>query len=172
MAMHEKPLAFRAWYATMAVHGRVLDRVSDELERETGLPAAWFEVLGCLQGTDGRKRMSELASELLLSRGGATRLVARMEEAGHVEREIPRDDRRATFAVITPKGQDALERAMPIAIAAVETHFGSQLEESELQVLAQIMGKVLGVLDPGCAAAVDTAPDAAGVSPPLPPPPS
>ena len=33
--------------------------------------------------------MGELADDLLLSRGGATRLIARMEEAGLVRREVP-----------------------------------------------------------------------------------
>ena len=59
------------------------------MERETGLPPSWFEVLANL--SKGPLRMSDLAAQLTLSRGGATRLVARMEEDGLVEREIPKD---------------------------------------------------------------------------------
>ena len=47
--------------------------------------------------------MNELADDLVLSRGGATRLIARMEEEGLVTRETPADDRRATYAVVTPR---------------------------------------------------------------------
>ena len=45
--------------------------------------------------------------------------VARMEEAGLVEREIPKEDRRATYARITTKGTAALERAKPVHLEAV-----------------------------------------------------
>ncbi len=70
-------------------------------------------------------RMGELADNLLLSRGGATRLVARLEEAGLVERVIPPDDRRATYAVITEKGVEALERARARAEAGGARATGS-----------------------------------------------
>jgi DNA-binding MarR family transcriptional regulator len=79
----------------------------------------------------------------MLSRGGATRLIARMEEAGLVRREIPAHDRRATYAHVTEKGQAALERAVPIHMAKVEEYFQQHLSEEELDVLARAMGKVL-----------------------------
>ena len=42
-----------------------------------------------------------------------------MEEAGLVEREIPKEDRRATYARITDKGTEAMERANPVHMEAV-----------------------------------------------------
>ena len=66
-----------AWYAQAKMNARLMERLSDEMERRTGLPAAWCEVLANLK--EGPVRMNGLADELILSRGGATRLIARME---------------------------------------------------------------------------------------------
>ena len=85
-----------AFYGMLQVDAHIVDRVGERMERETGLAPAWYEVLARLH--KGSCRMGELAESLVLSRGGATRLIARMEEAGLVEREIPKEDRRATFA--------------------------------------------------------------------------
>ena len=92
-----------AWYLQAKMNARLTERIADEMERRTGLPAAWCEVLANLKAEP--KRMNELADDLILSRGGATRLIARMEEAGLVERQTPPSDRRATFAVITDAGR-------------------------------------------------------------------
>src|ERR687895_366358 len=111
-----------AWYAQAKMNARLMERLSDEMERQTGLPAAWFDVLANLKAR-GPLRMNALADELILSRGGATRLVARMEEAGLVARETPPTDRRATFAVITDTGRAALERTFPVHLELVEQAF-------------------------------------------------
>lgn len=162
MGVTEKPLAFRAWYGLLAVALRCQDRVSADVEREAGLPLAWFEVLAHLSWSPaGRARMSELADELLLSRGGATRLVARMEDAGLLERVTPREDRRATYAVATDAGRERFERAFPMLVASIGEHLGNLLEEGEQQTLVAIMGKLLRHLDPGCAAHYEGAPDEA-----------
>lgn len=153
MGMADKPLAFRAWYGLLAVQNRCQDRVSGDLEREAGLPLSWFELLAHLYWhPDGRERMSELADELVLSRGGATRLVARLEEAGLLVREIPPSDRRATFAVITPLGRENFDRALPVLLQAVNRHFGDHLDGPDLEEVVRIMGKMLSVVDPSCAA--------------------
>jgi DNA-binding MarR family transcriptional regulator len=130
-----------AWYAQAKMNARLMERLSDEMERQTGLPAAWFDVLANLK-TRGPVRMNELADELILSRGGATRLVARMEEAGLVERETPPTDRRATFAVLTTKGEEALERAVPVHLELVEQSFSRHLEPDEVEIVLRMAARV------------------------------
>jgi len=130
-----------AWYAQAKMNARLLEELSADMERRTGLPAAWFDVLANLL-QKGPTRMNELADELILSRGGATRLVARMEEAGLVERQIPPHDRRATFAVITDRGRDAIERAVPVHLELVEQAFGRHLDADEAETLLRVAGRV------------------------------
>src|SRR3954453_7439933 len=103
----DKDPRFQAWYGNFQATMRSLQRIDREVEAATGLPLASIELLvNIAYENDGRLRMSELADTLRLSRGGATRLVARLEQAGLVERVIPPDDRRATYAVITAKGME------------------------------------------------------------------
>jgi DNA-binding MarR family transcriptional regulator len=129
-----------AWYAQAKMHARLTERIADEMERRTGLPAAWCEVLANLK--EEPRRMNELADDLILSRGGATRLIARMEGAGLVERQTPPTDRRATFAVITDAGRAAVERALPVHLEVVEELFGRHLEPEDAEALLAIATRV------------------------------
>src|SRR4051794_6404451 len=123
---------FAAWYGLLQVSTRLAERISAELEVRTGLPLAWFELLMQLYWSDEhRRRMSDLADALLLSRGGTTRLVARVEAAGFVVREGPPDDRRATYAGLTDAGGEAAGRAPPVQIPLVPRPLPPLLRDEE-----------------------------------------
>ena len=144
MGMHGEKKPFLAWYALLQANTRLTERINAELEAEAGLPLSWFEALATLAwAPESCARMGALADDLLLSRGGTTRLIARMEEAGLVRREIPAHDRRATYAHVTDKGREALERAAPIHMAKVDEYFHAHLSDEEIEVLSRAMGKVL-----------------------------
>ena len=144
MGISEKKKPFLAWYAMLQANTRLTERINAELEEEAGLPLSWFEVLAKLSwAPEACARMGALADDLLLSRGGTTRLIARMEDAGLVRREIPAHDRRATYAHVTDKGREVLERAAPIHMAKVDEYFHAHLSDEEIDVLARAMAKVL-----------------------------
>ena len=138
--MNDDP-RWQAFYAVLQVNARVVDRVSGAIERQTGLPASWFEELAEL--CDGPRRMHDLADTLTLSRGGATRLVARIEQAGFVSRKTPAEDRRATYAQLTPAGAEKLAEAEPVHLAAVEEFFGAHISEHDAAALREACAKVL-----------------------------
>jgi DNA-binding MarR family transcriptional regulator len=136
--------AFAAWYGLLQVSTRLTERISAELEARTGLSLAWFELVMQLHWAEGhRRRMSDLADALLLSRGGTTRLVARVEAAGLVTREIPPDDRRATYAVLTPAGHAAAVAALPVQVELVHRAFHAFVEDEELRTLVRVFNRVL-----------------------------
>jgi DNA-binding MarR family transcriptional regulator len=142
---------FQAWYGNLQATMRSLQRIEREVEASTGLPIASVEMLfNLFHEDDGRMRMNELAETLLVSRGGATRLVARLEEAGLVERVIPPDDRRATYAVLTPEGYAMLDRLTPVFKQAVETHYLAKLDDSELTAIRSASGKILRETGSNC----------------------
>src|SRR5690348_6506887 len=55
--------------------------------------------------------MSDLAARLLLTPGGTTHLVTRLERDGLVRREVDPTDRRKWFTVLTDEGDRALQAA-------------------------------------------------------------
>src|SRR3954463_5876676 len=147
----DKDPRFQAWYGNLQATMRSLQRIDRDVEAATGLPLASVELLVNIAYEDGgRIRMGELADTLLLSRGGATRLVARLEEAGLVERVIPPDDRRATYAVITAKGMELLERGTPALQKAVDEHYLDCLDEEEVRALRTASLKILSVTGSNC----------------------
>ena len=132
---------WHAFYGLLQVNAHIVERVGAAMERETGLPPTWFEVLANL--SKGPLRMSDLAACLTLSRGGATRLVARMEEEGLVVREVPKTDRRATYARLTDKGLEALHKAKPVHFATVQEMWSRHLDDEQAAVLEAVFAQVL-----------------------------
>jgi DNA-binding MarR family transcriptional regulator len=127
----------------LVLEWRLTEHLDAELEAEAGLSLKRLELLLHLHWKDGRRRMSDLADALLLSRGGATRVVARAEEAGLVRREIPPDDRRATYAVLTDAGREAAERGYPVYLEAVGRLFHDFVSDEEAEVLVRVWHRVL-----------------------------
>lgn len=121
-------------------------RLMDAIERrqsERELPLNFYDVLVQLsEAPGGRLRMRELASRVMLSRSGLTRLVDRMERDGLVEREPATTDARGVHAVLTQHGLDALVAAVPAHRDDVIELFGSLLTTSEARQLTRILGRI------------------------------
>jgi DNA-binding MarR family transcriptional regulator len=132
-----------AWMALVEAHAAAVESVEADLVRDTGLPLSWHEVLVRLSASDeGSMRMQELAHAVLLSKSGLTRLADRMEAAGLIERTACDSDRRGTWAVVTPKGREALASATPSFLAAVDRHFAGHLSDREIDSVASSLRKV------------------------------
>ena len=143
MGEQGKDPRFAALYGLMVVEARITERLDAELETRAGISLSRLELLLHLQWKDGRRRMSDLADALLLSRGGATRLVAKAEEEGLVRREIPPDDRRATYAVLTDAGREAAERGFPVYTELQGRLFQEHVSDEEAELLVRIWHRVL-----------------------------
>jgi len=79
-----------------------------------------------------RLSMTELASAVLLSKSGLTRLVDRIEEAGLVQRTSAPGDRRSLLIVLTPSGEKTLKRAAPIHEDGIRRHFAAAGQHDSL----------------------------------------
>jgi DNA-binding MarR family transcriptional regulator len=86
--------------------------------------------------------MSELASRILASKSGLTRVIDRMEEAGLVERRRPAGDRRVIEIVMTPAGQKALADARAVHRRGINEHFAQHLSKRDVQALSRALEKV------------------------------
>jgi DNA-binding MarR family transcriptional regulator len=132
------------WRAFLEAHARVTDALDADLRESHDLPLTWYDVLVHLsEAPGGRLRMAELASAVLFSRSGLTRLIDRMESRGYVRREPCADDARGMFARLTPAGRAALRRAAPAHLRGVERLFTGRLPDRELRALGAALKRVL-----------------------------
>src|SRR4051812_21881263 len=99
------PEKLAAWRNFITAHATLIDRIDRNLAEADLIPLHWYDVLIELsEAPDHRLRMHELASSVVLSRSGLTRLVDRLEKEGFLTRERDATDRRGAYAVITEQG--------------------------------------------------------------------
>ena len=135
------------WRSFLTATRLLFDRLDRELQREAGMPHAYYEILVVLSESPGRTmRMSELADRLFSSRSRLSHAAARLEEAGWLRREDCPTDRRGALAVLTDAGFAALAGAAPGHVDGVRSHLFDQLSPDEVAELGRISGKLLGHL--------------------------
>ncbi len=134
----------RAWRGFLHAHATLLRGLDAELEAAHGMPVSSYEVLMNVADAEGeRMRMYDIASRVLLSRSGLTRLVDRLEKSGYVRRESCPDDARGAFAVLTPEGRRVLDAARATHLAGVRERFLRHFSEDEQEQLGEFWTRVL-----------------------------
>lgn len=114
--------------AGLPIVGRIL-RLADLLEgrrerqlAEFGLTVADFDVLATLRrrAPDASLKVRELLHSMMLSSGGMTKRLDRLEKLGLIERRPDPDDRRGVLVGLTAGGVAAVDDAIP-AVTRAET---------------------------------------------------
>jgi DNA-binding MarR family transcriptional regulator len=80
------------------------------LKADLDLPLAHYEPMSVIARVAGC-RVYDIASELGVTTGGASKLVDRIEARGHCRRRANPHDRRSSFVELTPAGCRILARA-------------------------------------------------------------
>jgi DNA-binding MarR family transcriptional regulator len=132
-----------AWVSLLQAHATLLRRLESDLERETGLALADFDVLAQLARAGGELRMTELAARALISRSGMTRRVTRLVEEGLVRRADADADGRGVVVALTDAGLDRLAETAPVHARGISKLFVAQLDDQELAILERALGKVI-----------------------------
>jgi DNA-binding MarR family transcriptional regulator len=131
------------WTAFLRIHVVVMRKLGAELEAQTGLPLAWYDVLVQLfLAPERRLRMAQLAENVMLSRSGLTRLIDRLEDEGLVRREPDPDDARGTYTVMTSTGLARMRVAGPTHLAGIQQHFLGHFDAGELRTLGQLLARL------------------------------
>lgn len=136
-----------AWRSLLKAHATLLRQLETDLERETGLALADFDVLAQLALAGGELRMTELATRALISRSGMTRRVARLAAEGLVRRTNADADGRGVMVGLTDAGVDRLRETVPVHARGIAELFVARLDDSELEALQTALEKVTVV---GC----------------------
>ena len=125
-----------AWRAFLGATHLLLGQLDRELQRDAGLPHAYYVILATLSEAPGRAlRLSQLADLTRSSRSRVSHAIARLEELGWVRREACLSDRRGASAVLTDEGFAVLKEAAPHHVASVREHFVDPLSPEQLEQL-------------------------------------
>ena len=132
-----------AWRNVMTAYTRVSAILAREMEAETSISLERYAILLMLAQSDNASlRPSDLADQIGLSRSATTRLIDRIESDGLVERRACDSDRRGTFVLLTPQGQEVFKNAGRVHLRGIDEHVGSHLTDEELAELAALLGKL------------------------------
>ncbi|MET9040433.1 MarR family winged helix-turn-helix transcriptional regulator [Streptomyces mirabilis] len=134
-ADHELILAFGRLQGAANRLEYILGRA---LEVECGISHLMFEVLLIL-GRAGEPGLSmrAIAQEQVLTTGGATRLVDRMEAAGLAERAEDPDDRRGKLVQLTALGEETAVRASRVHLENIQQYLVDPLPAADRKRFAE-----------------------------------
>ncbi|WP_410812476.1 MarR family winged helix-turn-helix transcriptional regulator [Micromonospora sp. 067-2] len=127
------------WRAFLTASRGLMDTLDRELQRDAGMPHAYYEILVRLSETPDRQlRMSDLAEATGSSRSRLSHAVARLESAGWVRREECPTDRRGQVALLTDAGFATLAAAAPGHVEGVRRHLFDALSPAQVDQLRRI----------------------------------
>ena len=137
----------RTWRAFLTAQRLLFDRLERQLQRDAGLPHAYYEILVRLsEAPDRTLRMSQLADSSLSSRSRLSHAVARLEAAGWVRRRACDEDRRGAFAELTAEGMAKLESAAPGHVEAVRADLFDPLTRDQQHALRAVSETIVAHL--------------------------
>ena len=139
------------WVRFLRAHSVIVGKLNAELVADHGLTVNDFEVLLHLSwAPEQAMRRVDLASSVLLTPSGITRLLDGLERAGWVAKHRCESDARVAYAVLTKPGLEKFEQARDTHLADIHELFGSRFTPEEREVLGDLLGR-LPLAETACA---------------------
>jgi DNA-binding MarR family transcriptional regulator len=122
------------WRELLARHAVVSGALETELQRQHGIGVSEFEALEQIATCgEGKCRAARLSDAVHLSQSAASRLVARLERAGLVQRAMCEMDRRGIFVTLTEEGHRRYTEARPTHRAVLAGTLGAAATEAAVR---------------------------------------
>ena len=138
----------RAWRAFLRMQGQLAARLNRQLQTDSGLSLADYDVLVQLTDSpEGRRRPYELQKFLQWEQSRLSHHLSRMQRRGLVARDDCVADGRGAYIVITEAGRAAIEAAAPGHVDTVRQLFFDGLDQDQVTALEQLSARILGRLD-------------------------
>jgi len=135
----KQELSLKLWIVLSRAQFAVEAHVRADVARHDLTPAE-FGILEVLYHK-GPLLLGEVQKKILVSSGGITYLVDRLEQRGLVQRQECPTDRRARYAALTPEGEALMQRIFPEHARALE-HALSGLTEEEQEEAIRLLRKL------------------------------
>lgn len=140
--------SLKLWVVLSRAYAAVDAHIRADIARH-GLTPAEFGALEALFHK-GPMLLGEVKRKILVSSGGITYVVDRLVEKGLAERRECPEDRRASYAALTPQGEELLSRIFPEHARCVEHALSGLTEEEKEQATALLrtLGRTAAGLEP------------------------
>ena len=133
----------RAFRAFMSVQMRMNNAMNRQLQSDSDLSLADYHILRVLSDARGGPlQVSDLAAQIGWERSRTSHQLRRLCERGLAERVPSLDDGRATDAMLTPAGREAIDAAAPGHVALVRQLFFDPLPDELLAPLTAALEHV------------------------------
>lgn len=135
---------FRAFIHDLLAFSAQVDQVRDGFGAHIGLSGTAYTLLKTLRHVEDGEGVgvNRLAEHLSLSGAFVTIEIAKLVEAGLVEKRRNPRDRRRVLLTVTPEGDALLERLLPIQAAVNDLMFGA-FDEAEFLRFADMLETLL-----------------------------
>ncbi len=137
-----------AWRSFIETSGDLMRAIERDLV-PFGLDRGDYQLLAMLsEAPDGRLRLCDLADTLRLTPSGLTRRMEGVVKKRLVAKARSTEDKRVTYAHITPKGLELLRKAAPHHLRSVRSLMIDHLTAAEIKALGSAFTKIAAHLDP------------------------
>ena len=132
-----------AWARLMRVSRQLVETVEEQLKAAGLPPLAWYDVLHELaEAGEGGLRPFQLTERMLLQQYNVSRLLARLEADGLIEKLTVETDGRGQTVRVTPAGREMRRRIWAVYGPAIASLFEARLSGPETATLTAILGKL------------------------------
>lgn len=135
-------------------HAGLVSTFERRLAERGAVTGQSFDILLRLVRSEGhRLRMSDLAAQTTLTASGLTRAVDRLEREGLVARKACPEDRRVSYATLTPAGERSIRAALPLHVEHLVEMLDGAFSPEELAELDRLLRRLRDTVNPAAACA-------------------
>ncbi|TDU20077.1 MarR family transcriptional regulator [Arthrobacter sp. JUb115] len=109
--------------------------IDARLRANCDMQLTWFEIMQLLRHREGQ-RVHDVAREFVITVGGASKVIDRIEAAGLCRRVPNPNDRRSTLIVLTAAGKARVDETAPVFEDELARRFSAILGSAELDRMA------------------------------------
>ncbi|MGH3358352.1 MAG: MarR family winged helix-turn-helix transcriptional regulator [Nocardioidaceae bacterium] len=127
------------WRAFLGGTTVLFERLDRDLREQHNLSMPEYEILVRLSEAPGRRmRMAVLADSVAQSRSRTTHTIARLQNAGLVERTASPEDGRGVLAMLTSKGFDRLREASHTHVRGVRDYLVDATATPDFEAIGRV----------------------------------
>ena len=141
----DEEVAFEAWGLLLRVHARVTAGLDAALRQRAGVALSTYDLLAHVATAPDRCiRLHDLEERVFFSQSTVSRLAARLEREGLLERTVPVCDRRALEVRLTPAGFATFRAARAVAADQLRASFVAALAPGQDVALRDALASLCG----------------------------